>query len=106
MSKFVGVASYAPTCFFDLMDDNVESDGSSIGGMAPSHRPSQECAMADAPGQPPVATQSLQTHAPLDPHAENPELACEHGEEPMTTVAAPATDCTSVLGAPHGAPCA
>ena len=38
MSKFMGMASYAPTCFLDLMDDDVESDGSSIGDVAPSHR--------------------------------------------------------------------
>ena len=48
-SKFVGMASYAPTCFLDLMDDNVESDSSSIGDVAPSHRQSREYAMADAP---------------------------------------------------------
>ena len=39
-SEFVGMASYAPTYFLDLMDDDVESDGSSIGNMVPSHRPS------------------------------------------------------------------
>ena len=39
-SKFVGMASYAPTCFLDLMDDDGKSDGSSIGDMAASHRPS------------------------------------------------------------------
>ena len=39
-SEFVGMASYAPTYFLDLMDDDGESDGSSIGDMAPSHRPS------------------------------------------------------------------
>ena len=49
-SKFVGMVSYAPTCFLDLMDDNDESDGSSIGDMAPSHHLSQECAMVDALG--------------------------------------------------------
>jgi hypothetical protein len=38
--EFVGMASYAPTNFLDLMDDDVESDGSSIGDMAPSHHPS------------------------------------------------------------------
>ena len=59
MSKLVGMASYAPTCFLDLMDDDVESDGSSIGDVAPSHHPSWECAMADALGQPPVVTESL-----------------------------------------------
>ena len=37
-SKFVGMAGYAPTSFHDLMDDEVESDGSSIGdGVARSH---------------------------------------------------------------------
>ena len=77
----MGMASYAPTCFLDLMDDDVESDGSSIGDMAPSHRPSRECAMADVLGQPPVVTESLQTHAPLDPHTETPELTWEHSEE-------------------------
>ena len=38
MSKFVGVASFTPTCFLDLMDDDVESDSSSIGDVALSHR--------------------------------------------------------------------
>ena len=37
MSKFMGMAGYAPTYFLDLMDDDVESDGSSIGDVAPSH---------------------------------------------------------------------
>ena len=69
MSEFMGMASYAPTSFLDLMDDDVESDDSSIGDMAPSHRPSRECSMADALGQPPVEAESLQTHTPLDPHA-------------------------------------
>ena len=37
-SEFVGMASYAPTSFHDLMDDDVESDDSSIGDIvAPSH---------------------------------------------------------------------
>ena len=49
-SEFVGMVSYAPTTFHELLDDEVESDGSSIGDMAPSHRPSWECAMADALG--------------------------------------------------------
>ena len=40
MSEFMGMVSYAPTYFLDLMDDNVESDSSSIGDMAPSHLPS------------------------------------------------------------------
>ena len=39
-SEFVGMASYTPTCFLDLMDDDVESDASSIGNVVPSHRPS------------------------------------------------------------------
>ena len=80
-SEFVGMASYAPTCFLDLMDDDGESDGSSIGDMAPSHRPSRECTMADALGQPLVVTESLQTHIPPDPRAETLELTREHDEE-------------------------
>ena len=52
MSEFVGMTSYAPTCFLDLMDDDVESDDSSIGDVVPSHRLFWECAMADALGQP------------------------------------------------------
>ena len=52
--EFVGMASYAPTYFLDLMDDDVESDGSSIGDVAPSYRPSRECAMADPPGLTPL----------------------------------------------------
>jgi len=44
--------------FLDLMDDDGESDGSSIGDMVPSHRPSRECAMADASGHPPVEAES------------------------------------------------
>ena len=48
-SEFVGMASYALASFHDLMDDDVESDGSSIGDIvAPSHPLSQECAMVDA----------------------------------------------------------
>ena len=80
-SEFMGMASYAPTTFHELLDDEVESDGSSIGDVAPSHRPSQECAMADALGQPPVVAKSLQTHTPLDPHAGALALAQKHVEE-------------------------
>ena len=37
-SEFMGMVGYAPTSFHDLVDDEVESDGSSIGDiMAPSH---------------------------------------------------------------------
>ena len=67
-SEFVGMAGYAPTFFHDLVDDEVESDGSSIGDvMAPDHPLSRECAMADASGQPPEVVESLQTHTPLEP---------------------------------------
>ena len=60
MSEFVGMAGYSPVSFHDLIDDEVESDGSSIGDvMAPSHPLSHECVMADAPGQPPVVVESL-----------------------------------------------
>ena len=55
-SEFMGMASYAPTCFYKLVDDEVESDGSSISDVAPSHRPSQECTLADTLGQPLVVT--------------------------------------------------
>ena len=79
--EFVGMASYAPTCFYELIDHEVESDGSSIGDMAPSHRPSWECAMADALGQPLVVAEFLQTHTPPDPRAGALVLAQEHAEE-------------------------
>ena len=36
--EFVGMASYSPTCFLDIIDDDVGSDGSSISDVAPSHR--------------------------------------------------------------------
>ena len=80
-SEFVGMASYAPTYFLDLMDDDGESDGSSIGDVAPSHRLSWECTMADPPGHPPAEAESSQARTSLDPHAETPELTLEHGEE-------------------------
>jgi len=79
-SEFVGMASYAPTYFLDLMDDDVDSDGSSIGDVAPSHHPSWECAMTDAPGHPPAEAESSQTHTSLNSHAETPELTQEHDE--------------------------
>ena len=81
MSEFMGMASYAPTYFLDIMDDDVGSDSSSIGDVAPSHRLSQEFAMADALGQLPVIAESLQTHTPLDPRAGALMLAQKHGEE-------------------------
>ena len=81
-SEFVGMAGYAPASFHDLMDDKVESDGSSIGDVvAPSHPLSHECAMANAPGQPPVVVESLQTHSPSEPRANALACAQEHGEE-------------------------
>lgn len=80
-SKFVGMASYAPTCFYELVDNEVESDGSSIDDVAPSHHLSLKCAMADAPRQPPVVAKSLQTHTPPDPRARALALAQKHGEE-------------------------
>ena len=70
-SEFVGMAGYAPASFHDLIDDEVKSDGSSVGdAMAPGYPLSWECAMADAPGHPPVVAKSLRTHTPLDPRAE------------------------------------
>ena len=59
-SEFMGMAGHTPASFHDLMDDEVESDGSSIGDVvAPSQPLSWECAMANAPGQPPVVVESL-----------------------------------------------
>ena len=59
-SEFMGMAGCAPTSFYDLVDDEVKSDGSSIGDVvAPGHPLSRECAMTDAPGQPPVVVESL-----------------------------------------------
>ena len=50
-SEFVGMADYAPASFHDLMDDDVESNGSSIGNVvATSHPLSHECTMANALG--------------------------------------------------------
>ena len=80
-SEFVAMVSYAPTTFHELSNDEGESDSSSIGDVAPSHRPSWECAMADAPEQPPVVAESVQTHTPLDPHAGAFMLAQRHTEE-------------------------
>ena len=81
-SKFMGMAGYAPASFHDLMDDEVESDGSSIGNVVASDHPlSGECAMADALGQPSVVAESLQNHTPPDPHAGALMCAWEHGEE-------------------------
>ena len=65
-SKFMRMASYAPATLHELLDDEGESDGSNIGDVAPSHRPSQECAMADAPGQPPAVVEFAPTHTPPD----------------------------------------
>ena len=68
-SEFVGMASYAPAALRELPDDEHESDGSSIDDVAPHHHPSRECAMADAPGQPPVVVESAYTHTTPDPRA-------------------------------------
>ena len=49
--EFVGMAGYAPASFHDLVDDKVESDGSSIDDVVASGHPlSWEYAMADALG--------------------------------------------------------
>ena len=59
-SEYMGMAGYAPISFHILKDDEVESDGSSIGdAVASSHPLSLECAMVDASGQPPVVAESL-----------------------------------------------
>ena len=47
-SDFGGMVGYAPASFHDLLDDEVENNGSSIGNVvAPSHTLSWEYAMAD-----------------------------------------------------------
>ena len=80
--EFVGMADYAPASFHDLMDDDVESDGSSIDNvMASSHPLSRECAMTEASGQPPVVVESLQTHTPQNPRVDALACAQAHGEE-------------------------
>ena len=49
-SEFMGMVGYAPASFHNLIDDEVDSDGSSISDVAaPGHPLSWECAMADAP---------------------------------------------------------
>ena len=58
-SEFVGMVSYAPTSFHELLDDEVEGDSSSIDDVTPSHRSSWECSMADALGQPLVVAESV-----------------------------------------------
>ena len=58
----------------------MTSDGSSIGDMAPSHRPSRECTMADALGHPPAEAESSQTRTSPCSRTETPELTREHGE--------------------------
>ena len=75
------MASYGPTYFLDIMDDDIGSDGSSIGDVEPYHCLSREYAMADALGQPPVVVESTQTHTPLDPRAEALTSAQAHAEE-------------------------
>ena len=52
------MVGYAPIAFDELLDDEGESDGSSISDMAPHHRLSLESAMVDAPGQTPVVMES------------------------------------------------
>ena len=81
ISEFVGMVSYAPATFHELPDDEGESDGSSIGDVAPRHRSSQECAMVDALGQPPVVVESVQTHTPPNPCAGALTSAQVHAEE-------------------------
>ena len=36
-SEFMGMVGYAPASFHNLMDDEVESDGTSIGNVALGH---------------------------------------------------------------------
>ena len=79
--EFVGMAGCAPAASHEPLNGEGMSDDSSVGDVAPHHRPSQECAMADALGQPLVVVESAQTHTPLDPHAEALVSAQAHAEE-------------------------
>ena len=81
MSEFVGMAGFAPVISHKLPGNEGESNSSSIDDVAPLHHPSQECAMADGPGQPPVVAESAQTHTPSDPRAEALASAQAHVEE-------------------------
>ena len=80
-SEFVGMAGFAPVVSHELSDNEGESDGSSIGDVAPRHRPSRECAMAYGLGQPPVVVESAQTHTPPNPHAGALVSTQAHAEE-------------------------
>jgi len=61
MSEFVGMIGSAPVVSHELLDNEGESDGSSISDVASHHHPSRECAMADGPAQPPMVVESAQT---------------------------------------------
>ena len=80
-SEFMGMTGYASAVSHELPDDEGESDGFSIGDAAPCHCLSWECAMVDAPGQPPVVVESAQTHTPLDPRAGALVSVQAHAEE-------------------------
>ncbi|XP_066394046.1 uncharacterized protein [Miscanthus floridulus] len=80
-SEFVGVVGFVPAIPHKLPDDDGKSDGSSIGDVAPRHYPSRDCAMADAPRQPSVVVESMQTHTPPDPRAGALASAQAYAEE-------------------------
>ena len=62
-SEFVGMAGYAPTSIHDLINEKIESNGSSVGDVpAPSHPLSRECAMAGGPGKPSEVVEPQQAH--------------------------------------------
>ena len=71
-SKFMGMASYAPATFHELPDDEGESDGSSISDVAPRHRLSRECTMADALGRPRGGSGVLTDSHPSGPSCGGP----------------------------------
>ena len=80
-SEFVGMAGCAPTASHEPLDGEGMSDDSSVGDVAPRHCLSRECAMVDAPRQPPVVVESTQTHTPPDPHVEALTSAQAHAEK-------------------------
>ena len=49
-SKFIGMVGYSPAASHEPLDGEGVSNDSNVGDEAPRHHPSQECAMADAPG--------------------------------------------------------
>jgi hypothetical protein len=80
---FVGMTGYSAASFHDLFsDDDLLSEGSSIGDLSPLGCPAlRECAMADMQGRQPVPVETEDTHTALDPCAQALANAQAHGED-------------------------